>query len=309
MGQYYHPLILGKNRKSIKGYWYSHKINEGLKLMEHSYLNNSLCNCVENYLIKNGGGRVVWAGDYADPEKVRLPKDQLQEIWQKLVAEGKTTCSFRTFLKSSNPALYREKSNEDRNLYDLCDEERDEKTNKLIRRGRPELDYDTKNNNMRYLVNDDRKEYVDTWDVPAIGGLRVNPLPLLTCEGNGCGGGDYSGTSMDMIGLWARDFLRLVPNNWTTLDSLKKNGYKEIKPDFVEAYTVRSTLGLVREQLVKLLSDSEYSNDTLFITDAYRDIELIEEALPCKSSIKNLSDLVNKAKKRVKEAEAAVKQS
>jgi hypothetical protein len=53
-----------------------------------------------------------------------------------------------------------------------------------------------------YLVNWSKRLYVD---------MRKeefeHPLPLLTAEGNGRGGGDYGGTSMDLIGTWARDEL------------------------------------------------------------------------------------------------------
>ena len=54
MGQYYHPAILGENKKTVKAWVYSHDIEEewtredgsvfkcgsGLKLMEHSWLKN-----------------------------------------------------------------------------------------------------------------------------------------------------------------------------------------------------------------------------------------------------------------------------
>ena len=33
----------------------------------------------------------------------------------------------------------------------------------------------------------------------------IHPLPILTCIGNGRGGGDYYGTNMDMVGAWAMD--------------------------------------------------------------------------------------------------------
>ena len=67
MGQYYKPISLDK-----KEYVYSHAYNNGLKLMEHSYIGNSFMKVIENLLAKNGRWyktRLVWAGDYADNEK------------------------------------------------------------------------------------------------------------------------------------------------------------------------------------------------------------------------------------------------
>ena len=65
MGQYYKPCILGGNKKTVKAWMYSHEYDNGLKLMEHSYIGNSFVSAFES-LIKNKPQRVVWAGDYAD---------------------------------------------------------------------------------------------------------------------------------------------------------------------------------------------------------------------------------------------------
>ena len=57
----------------------------------------------------------------------------------------------------------------------------------------------------RYIVNHTKKEYVDKDIVPEDEeGWKVHPLPLLTCEGNGRGGGDYREEN-EFIGIWARD--------------------------------------------------------------------------------------------------------
>ena len=71
----------------------------------------------------------------------------------------------------------------------------------------------------RYLVNHDRKEFVDKRKTPkgsdAWDGWRIHPLPLLTCEGNGNGGGDFfkrDGVQCneELIGLWARNTIGVV---------------------------------------------------------------------------------------------------
>jgi hypothetical protein len=66
-------------------------------------------------------------------------------------------------------------------------------------------------------------------EVPDDGdGWRIHPLPLLTCEGNGRGGGDYRGES-DLVGRWSRDLISVEP----VLAELE--GYKEITFDLIES--------------------------------------------------------------------------
>ena len=225
MGQYYKPIILTKGKKSIVGYWNSFKTNNGGKLMEHSYICNHLCNCVENYLIKNGGGRVVWAGDYADNEK------------------GK-----------------------DYNLYGLAEKE---------------LKYDCKDNsNARFLVNVDKKEYVDLWDLTTIDELTLHPLPLLTAEGNGNGGGDYHGIDNHYVGTWARDYIKLFLNS----ERNEIEGYKEIRPTFVTGYTLMHKLATIADLVGKSFTDSSYNyaDDELYINSLKESVTKIRKAIPKK---------------------------
>lgn len=77
MGQYYKPINI-KEKKWL----YSHEYDNGLKLMEHSYLGNKFMNAVETLLMPNGAWhkcRIVWAGDYADPEKGE--KDESKNLY------------------------------------------------------------------------------------------------------------------------------------------------------------------------------------------------------------------------------------
>jgi len=80
----------------------------------------------------------------------------------------------------------------------------------------------------RYIVNHTKKEYVDKQRVArSVDGWRIHPLPLLTCEGNGEGGGDFYGESgKEYVGIWARDVISIEGN--------KPEGYTQIKPNFVE---------------------------------------------------------------------------
>ena len=56
---------------------------------------------------------------------------------------------------------------------------------------------------LRFLVNHSKKLVVDMQLTPG----RYHPLPLLTADGNGRGGGDVE--AMPFIGAWARDVLSL----------------------------------------------------------------------------------------------------
>ena len=172
MGQYYQPVILSENNKVLE--WvYSHEYDNGLKLMEHSYIGNNFVRAFES-LIHNNPKRVVWAGDYADKEP-----------------SGK-------------------------NLFAKCTD-----NNKV----RPETSLSDED--CRYLVNHTRYLYVDTlkrgkeW--------AIHPLPLLTSEGNGQGGGDFSGDDPDnLVGSWARDLIS-VQSDKTGLD-----GFNELEFDLEE---------------------------------------------------------------------------
>jgi hypothetical protein len=52
----------------------------------------------------------------------------------------------------------------------------------------------------RYLVNHTTRQFVDKAKATR---TRIHPLPILTCEGNGRGCGDYNGGS-PLVGAWAR---------------------------------------------------------------------------------------------------------
>lgn len=184
MGQYYMPLSLEKNEAV-----YSHDYNNGLKLMEHSWIENNFVAVVENLIAEGGrwfGDRIVWAGDYADPEKDENGNDV------KYLFEGKEY---------------------DLTLY--------HKVRENIIKPEP-----VKRKKYRYLVNMDTKEYVDFRKIPMDGDeWQIHPLPLLTCEGNGRGGGDYRGDS-PLVGKWAR--------NRITITTRKPKGHKELIFDLVE---------------------------------------------------------------------------
>jgi hypothetical protein len=77
----------------------------------------------------------------------------------------------------------------------------------------------------RYVINHSKREFVDKTKVPNRDGWYIHPLPLLTCEGNGKGGGDFRGDS-NLVGSWARDLISVY-------DTAPEN-YKEIIFDLVD---------------------------------------------------------------------------
>ena len=76
----------------------------------------------------------------------------------------------------------------------------------------------------RYIVNHTEREFVDKDDVPQDEeGWMVHPLPLLSCEGNGRGGGDYRRNNSH-IGDWARDKI--------SIEKEEPKDFDEIIPHF-----------------------------------------------------------------------------
>ena len=86
---------------------------------------------------------------------------------------------------------------EEENLYDICGRN-------IIKPRVGKYRY------FRFLINKTKKEFVDLDKVPVSSineneEYRLHPLPLLTCEGNKRGGGDFYGEDpTNLIGSWAR---------------------------------------------------------------------------------------------------------
>jgi hypothetical protein len=172
MGQYYKPVILGKNKKTVKAWVYSHDYGCGLKLMEHSWILNPFVGSFESLLVPHGKfykSPVVWAGDYADEEE-----GSKTNVWSRCKDKSKV---------GPEPGVIDP-------IY-------------------------------RYVVNHTKKQYVDKMEVPDNDGWRIHPLPLLTCEGNGRGGGDFHNSNQStLVGSWARNVISVekeLPENYEKL--------------------------------------------------------------------------------------------
>lgn len=206
MGQYYLPTIFKKSDNIAQAFGdeaetpikatavaslYSHDFKEtytgwngqkfksgiGLKLMEHSYIGNQLCRAME-YLLSTeyAGCPVVWGGDYGDD--VFVSENPQNGESETINAYGLgTSLTNATFAKLPAKRKWRNKWN-------------------------------------RYLINHDTHEYVkipqmkkDKW--------QIHPLPLLTANGNGRGGGDFRGED-ERIGMWCGHHLSVaneLPND------------------------------------------------------------------------------------------------
>jgi len=89
---------------------------------------------------------------------------------------------------------------------------------------------------VRYLVNETRKWVVDLKEYKRTA-IRakprwgiINPIPLLTCLGNGRGGGDFHGnekSTNSYVGRWAWDVIYLTNNE-------PPKNYRKIHPVFIE---------------------------------------------------------------------------
>jgi len=199
MGQYYHPTCIDK-MESLS----SHDFGNGSKLMEHSYIGNRFMEAVEHMLSPEGPWhktRFCWAGDYMDNDLfldgVELTPDEEGDIPKTLYQAGRNLNPFTT--PDYNSMNYDERDAEINRLAD-------EWFATLPKRG-------------RFLVNHTKELCIDLEKVKAFekyegSSWAIHPLSLLTCSGNGRGGGDFSkdrdkGFPPEQVGEWAGDVISL----------------------------------------------------------------------------------------------------
>lgn len=256
MGQYFHPVILAKDKKTVLKWMYSHEYNDGLKLMEHSYLENEFVGAFESLLVRNPQ-HVVWAGDYADPEYTEK-QTRLETEYEFKKRQEKNVGKYLRPKKVTE--------NVDVTIYSLCDDS--SKVNPKAGKVKE-----------RYIVNHDKKQFIDKKKVPAtdyyyeaetdkIWTYKIHPLPLMTCEGNDRGGGDFHVNPdkeqgcTSLIGTWARDLISVeseVPEGYTEIIfNLTENGIavRPKKPAKKE-YTVEVTRYYVVTDHITVTAEDE----------------------------------------------------
>ena len=213
MGQYYKAVFLNENHKPIASVT-SYDFGSGAKLMEHSWMKNPFVRFVEKQLMTTPQ-RLVWGGDYADNEnpstlsltEIKALSDEDSEYWNCKV------------LKQNGANLYSLSETVGKLTHDISKSSEAEKG----------FDSAIAPLTAKYLVNHTKKEFIDKSKTPKDSdGWQIHPLPLLTCEGNGRGGGDFRGES-NLVGIWARDIIGTV----TKKSDIPKD-FKEIMFDLKE---------------------------------------------------------------------------
>ena len=84
MGQYYRPITLFDNKLNV----YNRDVDGDYtmaKLMEHSWICNSLCSCIAEKFYHRKG-RLAWVGDYYDELDLPLPNGKKltnKQVWRR----------------------------------------------------------------------------------------------------------------------------------------------------------------------------------------------------------------------------------
>lgn len=198
MGQYYIPTFIFDSG-DIRTL-YSHDFDNGLKLMEHSYIGNEFVNAAL-ILIQDQPLQIAWIGDYSDDPYEDLyaqaiPKSEFMRYYEAAWGEE----------RKSKKHLIPPHEFDNRQLQSIC----------------------TLRTDRKYIVNHSKRQYIHLGAYIArnqwlekgcyVEGkyheneeyfMCVHPLPLLTACGNDRGGGDYHSEypDYDMVGLWAFDLI------------------------------------------------------------------------------------------------------
>lgn len=192
MGQYY-LVVVGSKCGWNKQVYYPLDFDEGLKLMEHSYVDSDFCKKIHSLIYKNPK-RIIWVGDYANEktDEYYSVHNRNQEPMPKSVPNYKFAWGSKASHRSKDISL-----------------------------AGADIDYEHS-----YLVNHTIKSYIDLksyykYSSTNIWGV-IDPLPILTVVGNGRGGGDYFGSNENRIGSWRWHLISIEdspPDGYTKLSS------------------------------------------------------------------------------------------
>jgi len=203
MGQYYY--VLAKEGKQRNEVFNRTLIENGQKnrtmgkLMEHSWFLNPFVNAIcKKIYDAQESTRIIWMGDYAD-QLCGEPYRQQNGLSAETLYKYFSRCWLSDTGKSINSTNFTLKGKYLNN-----------RTKKIF------IDCDS------YYQSSVMKTEDGDW--------CIHPLPLLTCIGNGLGGGDYTHPTLastdHLLGTWAWDEI--------TITDEPINDYEEIYPLFKE---------------------------------------------------------------------------
>ena len=202
MGQYYDAYVNFESTGEGEKVFSPCDMNNGLKIMEHSWWKNDFVNAVAAQLV-NRPGRVAWIGDYAELGDCMGVEDCFMKKAMKIIAGTHKVSKGQLDMKDEPPTL---------------------EGKFLI------------NHTKKEFVDLSKYHTLCTMD----DGWCIHPLPLLTAVGNGRGGGDYhSNVGEEYVGKWAFDLIEIdslppqLPNTCKGA-SLMQPEYTEVSPLFVE---------------------------------------------------------------------------
>ena len=200
MGQYYTPIILSANGGKTVGSFYSHAYDEGLKLMEHSWVGVRF---VDSVIAKAMSIKkpftLVWFGDYAELNEDVLPLTEHRAFDPANNVGGIHRDYVRMFQRAHR--VY------EGDLYRVAPE--DAAISEYIKYAQDAVFYDTVTHQKLSM----RKYVAHAIASGDEEGSIIHPLPLLTCLGNGKGGGDYRGSDQEWVGSWALHALAAIPES------------------------------------------------------------------------------------------------
>lgn len=200
MGQYYRAIVTKQNGRSTV--YNRYILRDGnaeymlAKLTEHSWWYNEFVNavCLSVYNRKDKN-RIAWIGDYAETFLDFYGLDTFNNLNQNQISRLTRQC------------------------WDC--------------KGKEVFPTDFTLDGL-FLINHTKKQFIDCSLYYKNSVMKdkwcIHPLPIITCIGNGLGGGDYSystdDSTVDLVGAWAWDEISI--ENKTNRD------YSEIKPIFKE---------------------------------------------------------------------------
>lgn len=212
MGQYYIPILLSEQGGKTVGCFYSHDYDNGLKLMEHSYLRNEFVNAViAKALSIPKPVTFVWLGDYAELNDDVLPLKAHRAFDPANNVGGYHRDYVRMFDKIKRVEIGM--------LYKIMPDEPDVVDKLPYANDVIFYDFLT---HQKLSLREYRKNVIayresSGFDPEKAGyeidELIAHPLPILTSLGNGKGGGDYAGTNMPWVGAWALHPIGVVYNS------------------------------------------------------------------------------------------------